>query len=181
MWELEHQEVCASKNWYSWTVVLEKTLESRLDCKEIKWVNPKGNQSWIFTGSTDAEAQAPIFWPPDKKSWLVKKRPWCWERLKARGEGDNRGWDGWMASPTRWTWVWASSRIWLGVGKPGMLQSLQSLRIRYNWVTEQQMSYLGSFKSSKIVSSLSGIPSAWGKYKVLSTWASHLSLVSLSY
>ena len=145
MWELEHQEVCASKNWYSWTVVLEKTLESRLDCKEIKWVNPKGNQSWIFTGSTDAEVRAPKFWPPDEKSWLVKKRPWSWERLKARGEGDNRGWDGWMASPTRWTWVWASSRIWWGTGNPGMLQSMLSQRVRYNWVTEQQISYLGSF------------------------------------
>ena len=74
MWELEHQEVCVSKNWYFWTVVLEKTLESCSDCKEIKWVNPKGNQYWIFTGSTDDEAQASIFWPPDVKSWLVKKK-----------------------------------------------------------------------------------------------------------
>ena len=73
------------------------------------------------------------------------KRPWFWERLKAGGEGDKRGWDGRMASWTQWTWVWASSRTWWGTGKPGMLQSMRSQRVRYNWVTEQQMSYLGSF------------------------------------
>ena len=77
-----------------WTVVLEKTLESPLDCKEIQPVHPKGNQPWIFIGRTEAEA--PILWPPDVKSWHWK-RPWCWEKLRARGEGDDRGWDGWMA------------------------------------------------------------------------------------
>ena len=83
-----------------------RLLRVPLDCKEIKAVNCKGNQSWIFIGSADAEAETPM--PPDAKNWLWK-RPWCWERLKAGGEGDDRGWDGWMASPTRWTWVWASS------------------------------------------------------------------------
>ena len=63
------------KNWYFWTVVLEKTLESHLDCKEIKWVNPKGNQSWIFIGRTDAEAETPILWPPEVKNWLIGKDP----------------------------------------------------------------------------------------------------------
>ena len=77
-----------------WTVVLEKTLESPLDCKEIQPVHPKGNQPWIFIGRTEAEA--PILWPHDVKSWHWK-RPWCWEKLRARGEGDDRGWDGWMA------------------------------------------------------------------------------------
>ena len=72
---------------------------------KIKSVHPKGNQSWIFIGWTDAEAEAPILWPPDAKKLTHLKRPWCWERLKAVGEGDKRGWDGWMASPTRWTWV----------------------------------------------------------------------------
>ena len=91
------------------TVVLEKTLESPLDCKEIQPVHPKRNQSWIFIGRTVAEAETPILWPPDAKNWLTGQRPWCWERLKAGGEGDNRGWDGWMASPIRWTWVGASS------------------------------------------------------------------------
>ena len=99
----------APKNSCFWTVVLEKTLESPLDCKEIKPVNPKGNQPWIFIGRTDAEV--PIIWPPAVNSQLIRKDR-CWERLKAGGEGDNRKQDGWMASPTQWTWVWASSGSW---------------------------------------------------------------------
>ena len=88
MWELDHKERWAQKNWCFWTVVLEKTLESPLDCKEIQPVHPKGNQSWIFFGKNDDEAETPIIWPPDEKNWL--KRPCCWERLKAGGEGDDR-------------------------------------------------------------------------------------------
>ena len=121
MWELDHKECWAMKNWYFWTVVLEKTLESPLDYKEIQPVHPKGNQLCILIGRTDAEAEAPILWPADAKSW-----PWCWERLKAGGEGNDRGWDGWMASLTQWTWVWASSGRWWRIGKPGMLQSMES-------------------------------------------------------
>ena len=64
------------------------------------------------------------------------KRSWCWERLKAGGEGDDRAWDGWMASPTQWPWVWVSSRSWWWIGKPGMLQSMGSQRVEHNWVTE---------------------------------------------
>ena len=75
MWELDHKESWGLKNWCFWTVVLEKTLESPLDCKEIQPVNPKGNQSWIFIGRTDAEAEAPILWPPDAKNWLTGKDP----------------------------------------------------------------------------------------------------------
>ena len=75
MWELDHKEGCAAKNWCFWTVVLEKTLESPLDSKELKPVNPKGNQPWIFIGRTDAEAEAPILCPPDAKSWLIGKDP----------------------------------------------------------------------------------------------------------
>ena len=89
-------------HWCFWTVVLEKTLESPLDCKEIQPVNPKGNQSWIFIGRTEAEAETITLWPPDAKTWLIWKDPDAGKRLKA-GEGDDRGWDGWMASPTRWT------------------------------------------------------------------------------
>ena len=127
-----HKESWALKNWYFWTVVLEKTLKSPLDSprvsdptKVIQPVHPKGNQSWIFIWRTDAEAEAPILWPPDGKNWHTGKY-WCWERLKAGGEGDDRRWGGWMASTTRWTWVWASSRSWWWTGKPGMLQSLGS-------------------------------------------------------
>ena len=115
------------------TVVLEKTPETPLDCKEIKPVNCKGNQSWIFIGRTDAEAETPILWPSDAKNW---KRPWCWERLKVGGEGDDRGWDGWMASSTRWTWIWVSSGSWWWTGKPGVLQSMGLQRVRHNWATE---------------------------------------------
>ena len=75
MWELDYKESWALKNWCFWTVVLEKTLESPLDCKEIKPVNPKGNQSWIFIGRTDAEAEAQMLWPPDVKNWLIGKEP----------------------------------------------------------------------------------------------------------
>ena len=128
-----YEESWAPKNWCFWTVVLEKTLESPLDCKETKLVNPKGSQFWMFIGRTDAEAEAPILWPPDAKNWLIR-RPWCWERLKAGGEGDKRGWDGWIASPTGWTWV--SSGSWWWTGKPGGLQSMGSQRVKHNWVTK---------------------------------------------
>ena len=114
-------------------MVLEKILESSLDCKEIQPVHSNGNQSWIFIGRTDAKAEAPIHWPPDMKRW---KRPWCWERLKVGGAGDDRGWDGWMASLTQCTWVWVGSWSWWWTGRAGVLQAMGSQRVRYNWVTE---------------------------------------------
>ena len=129
-------ESWAPKNWCFWTVVLEKTLESPLDCKEIQPVHPKGNQSWIFTGRTDAETQTPILWPHEAKNWLIWKKPWCWAKLKAGGKGDDRAWDGWMASLPRWTLVWVSSRSWWWTGKPIMLQSMGSQRVSHDWVTE---------------------------------------------
>ena len=220
MFELDHKESWAPKYWCFWTVVLEKTPESPLECKDIKPVNPKGNQSWTFIGKTDTEVEAPILWPPDVKNWLIGKnpdagkdwgqeekgmtedemvgwhhwldghefeqapgvddgqgslacfspwsrkeldtteqlnwifhcvyvtplflkkkilleplatwceepvlweRPWYWKGLKAGGKGDESGWDGWMASLTRWTWVWAGSGSWWWTGKPGVLQSM---------------------------------------------------------
>ena len=96
IWELDYKESWAPKNWCFWTMVLEKTLESPLDCKEIKAVHPKGNQFWIFIWRTDVEAETPILWPPDAKSWLNLKRSWYWERLRAGRDRDDRGWDGWM-------------------------------------------------------------------------------------
>ena len=104
--------------------------------KEIQPVHPKGDQSWVFIGRTDVEAETPILWPPDTKSWLIWKDPWYWERLKAGGEGDDRGWDGWMASLTRWTWVWVDSGSWWWTGRPGVLWFMGSPRVRHNWVTE---------------------------------------------
>ena len=82
----------------AFAVGFEKTLESPLDCKEIQPVHPKGNQSWLFTGRTDPKVETPILWPPDVKNWFNWKRSWGWERLRAKGEGSNRGWDGWIAS-----------------------------------------------------------------------------------
>ena len=148
MWESDCKESWVLKNWCFWTVWLEKTLESPLDCKETKPVNPKENQYWIFIGRTDAEAETPILWSPDAKSWLIRKRPRCFERLKAGGEGDDKGWDGWMASLTQWTWVWASSWRWWRTGKPGVLQSKGSQRVGHNWVTEQQQ--IKSYNSRKV-------------------------------
>ena len=98
IWELNHKESWVPKNWCFQIVVLEKTLESPLDCKEIQAVNPKGNQPWIFIGRTDAEAKAPVLWPHDVKSRLIRKAPDTGKDWGQEGEEDNRGWDGWMAS-----------------------------------------------------------------------------------
>ena len=133
VWELDYKESWAPKNWCFWTVVLEKTLESSLDCKEIQPVNPEGNQSWIFIGRTDAEAESPILWPPVAKNWLIWKDPDAGKDWGQEEKGD-RGWDGWMASSTWWTWVWASPRIW--TGRPGVLQSMGLQRIGHDWATE---------------------------------------------
>ena len=121
MWELDCEESWAQKNWCFWTVVLEKTLESPLDCKEIQPVHTKGDQSWVFTGRTDVEAEMPIFWPPHTKSWLIGKDP------DARRDWalDEKGMtldDGWTASLIQWTWVWVNSRSWWWTGSPGMLE-----------------------------------------------------------
>ena len=120
--------------WCFWTV--EKTLESPLDCKEIQPVHSKGDQSWVFFGRKDAKAETPVLWPPHVKSWLIGKKLWCWEGLGSGGKGDDRGWDGWMASPTRWIWVWVNSRSWWWTGRPGMLPFMVSQRVGYDWVTE---------------------------------------------
>ena len=100
MWELDYKESWAPKNWCFWTVVLEDTLESPLDCKEIQPVRPKGNQLRIFIGRTDAETETPILWPPEAKSWLTGKDPdagkdWRWEE-KGSTEDDMVGWHHWL-------------------------------------------------------------------------------------
>ena len=120
--------------------MLENTLDSPLDCKEIQRVHPKGDQSWILILRTDTEAEAPILWPLDVKNWHWK-RPWCWERLKAGGGGDNRGWHGWMASLIWWTWVWASSGSWWWTGKPDVCSPWGSQRVGHDWTTKLNKSF----------------------------------------
>ena len=108
VWELHHKESWVPKNWCLWTVLLEKTLDCPLGCKEIQPVNPKGNQSWILIGRTDGEAEAPIVWPPDVKNWLIGKDPDAGKEWRQGGKGIT-GSDGWMSAQTQWTWVWAGS------------------------------------------------------------------------
>ena len=132
MWELDYKESWVLKNWSFWTVVLEKTLESPLDCKEIQPVHPKGDQSWVFIGRTDVDAETPILWPPHVKSWFIWKDPdggKDWE-----GERDDGGWGGWMASLTRWTWIWVNFGSWWWIGRPGLLQSMGSQRDVTEWL-----------------------------------------------
>ena len=99
MWELDCEASWVPKNWCFWAMMLEKTLESPLDCKEIQPVYPKGDQSWVFTGRTDAEAETPVLWPPHVRSWPWK-RPWCWEGLGTGGEwateNEMAGWHHWL-------------------------------------------------------------------------------------
>ena len=135
MWELDCEESWAPKNWCFWTVVLGKTLESPLDCKEFQPVHSEGDQPWDFFGRNDAKAGTPVLWPPHAEltHW---KRLWCWEGLRAGGEGDDRGWDGWMASLTLWMWVWVNSRRWWWAGRPGVLRFMGSQRVGHDWATE---------------------------------------------
>ena len=142
MWELDHEESWAPKNWCFWTVLLEKTLESPLDYNEMKPVHPKGNQSRTFIGRTDAKTEAPKLWPPDAKNWLLRKDPdagkdWRWEE-KGMTEDEMVGWH----HPLDQQEVeqapgvgWASSRSWWWTGRPGMLQSMgsQSWTRLSNW------------------------------------------------
>ena len=121
MWQLNYKESWGLKNWCLWTVVLEKTTESPLDCKEIQPVHPKGDhflsvhwKDWCWSWNSNTLA----IWYKELTQWKIT---WCWERFKVGGEGDDRGWDGWMASPTRWTRVWVNSRSWWWTGRPGLL------------------------------------------------------------
>ena len=118
-----------------WTVVLEKTPESPLDCKEIQPVCAKGNQSWIFIGRTNVETKTPIL-----GTWCEElthlPRSCCWERLKVEGEGANRGCYGWMASPAQWAWVWVDSGRWWWTGRPGVLQTVHGVAQRQTWLSD---------------------------------------------
>ena len=108
----------------------------RVPCKEIKPVNPKGNQSWILIGRIDVEAETPILWPPDANNWLIGKDPDAGKDWRREDEGKDRGKTSWMTSLTRWTRVWASSGGWWWTGKHGVLQSMGSQRVWHDWATE---------------------------------------------
>ena len=118
-----------------WTVVLEKTLESPLDCKEIQLVHSKGDQSWLFIGRTDVEAEILVLRPPHAKSWLIGKDSDAGRDWGRRRKGWQR-WDGCMASQTRWMWVWVNSGSWWWTGRPGVLQFMGSQRVGHDWATE---------------------------------------------
>ena len=136
MWDSDHKEGWMQKNWSFWTVMLEKILESSLDCKEIKPVNPKGNQLWIFIGRSHAESwscNTSATWCEGLTHW---KRPWCWEGLGAGGEEDDKGLDAWMTSLTRSTCVWVNSGSWWWTGRSGMQRFMGSQRVGYDWATE---------------------------------------------
>jgi len=143
MWELDHKEGWVLKMWCFWIVVLEKTLENSLDSKKIKAVNPKGNQSWIFMGKTDAEVEAPILWPSDVKIWHWK-RCWCWERLKTGRKGTAE--DETVECHHRLNGHdFEQTQRWWRTGKPAMLQSMGFQRVRHNLVTEKQQQIVLSF------------------------------------
>ena len=110
---LYYKDTWASKNWCFWTVVLEKTLESPLDCEESQ-PHPKGNHSWIFIGRTDAEVETPILWPPEAKNWLIGKDPDTGKDGRQEEKGMTEG-DGWMASPTQWHEF--EQTLWVGDGQ----------------------------------------------------------------
>ena len=133
---VDHKETWAPKNWCFQTVMLDMTLESPLDCKEIKPVHPKGDQSWVFIGRTDVDAETPMLWPPDGKNRLIVKDPDAGNDWRGEEKGMAEDEISWMASLTQWTWIWVNSGSWWWTGKPGMLQCTGSQRVGHDWVTE---------------------------------------------
>ena len=135
--ELDYEESWALKNWCFWTVVLEKTLESPLDCKEIQPVHAKGDQSWVFIGRTDGETETPILWPPDVKSWLIGKDP---DTGRNWGQDKKGTTEDEMASPTQWTWVWVYSGSWWWRGGLAFCDSWGRKELdkteRLNWTSD---------------------------------------------
>ena len=180
MWELDYKESWVQKNWCFWTVVLEKTLESPLDCK-IQQVHPEGNQSWSFIGSTDAEA--PILWPSDAKNWLIRKDPDSGKDCRRENKGTTED-EMVMAFLTRWTWVWASSRSWWWTGRHGLLQSMRLQKVRHDWETQLNWRFplcvfLCQFNTvfklspfARPVCNLWTVPAAWSSWIQMNRWDS---------
>ena len=133
MWESDCEESWAPKNWCFWTVVLEKTLKNPLDCKEVLPVHPNGNQLWIFIGRTHVEAETPILWSPDAKSWLIRKGPNAgkdWRQEKGMTEDEMFGWHHWIHVHS------FEQAPGVGTGMPVMLLSMGSQIAGHNWATE---------------------------------------------
>ena len=147
MWELDCEESWASKHWWFWTVVLEKTLESPVDCKEIQLVHSEGDQSWVFFGRNDAKAEIPILWPPHAKSWLIGKdsdagRDWGQEE-KGMPDDELAGWHYQLNGHE----FWVNSGSWWWTGRPGVLQLMGSQRVRHDWVIELNWNPLHRWKN----------------------------------
>ena len=162
MWELDHKESWAAKNWCFRTAVLKKTLEESLGLQQ-DLTSPSSRRSVLNIHWKDWCC----IWNSNSSATWCKglshfKRPWCWERLKAGGEGDHRGYDGRMASPTQWTWVWVNSRSWLLTGKLDMLQSMGSQIVKPYWVTELNWTELN------ILNFLQNLGLGWKEEQILS-------------
>ena len=144
---MNHKEGWMPKNRCFWIVVLDKTLESPMDCKVIQAIHPKGNQYWIFIGRTDAEAEEPTFWPPDVKSQLMSKDPDCGKDWAKKRSGWQR---------IRWLYGIASlmdmtlRKLWWRTGKPGVQQTMGSQRVRLGWMTEQQQQQVSMLSKSSV-------------------------------
>ena len=169
MWELDYKEGLVLKNWCFWTAVLEKTLEEscgqqgdptspsqRKSVLNIHW------KDWCWSWNSNTLAT----WCKELTHLTHLKRPWYWARLKVGGEGDDREWDGWMASLTCWTWVWASSRRWWWMGKLDMLWSMGLQRVWHDWVTELNWMYIGHMLTDNI---------DWFSYLIWSQFALHFT------
>jgi len=135
MWELDYKESWELKNWCFWTVVWRRLL--RVPCTArrsnqsiLKEISPERSLKGLML-----KLETPILWPPDTKSRLIWKDPDA-GKIEAGGEGDDRGWDGWMASLTQWTWVWVDSGSWWWTGRPGVLWFMGSQIVRHDWATE---------------------------------------------
>ena len=143
MWELDCEESWMPKNWCFWSVMLEKTLEHPLDCKEFQPVHSKGDQSWVFIGGIDAKAEIPILWPPDAKSWLIGKDPDAgkhWRQEKGRTEDEMVGWHHQLNGHE----FWVSSGSWWWTGRPGVLKSMGSQTVGHDWTTELNWVCIGA-------------------------------------
>ena len=128
----EHRRIYAFELWCWWRLLRVPWTSRRSNQSILKEISPEYSLEGLML---KLKLQYLATWCKELTHW---RRPWCWERLKAGGEGDDREWDGWMASPTQWTWVWASSGRWWRTGKAGMMQSMGSQRVEHDWVTKQQ-------------------------------------------